>query len=151
MEEKQNLKNVSKSTNEDTNQNLSIEELLKKLRKEKNWSYLELQEQLNSRGLELQEKDIKKWEWGLKYPDLNTIYKLSEIYMVPSEDFVQAKNNSYKHGFNSVHIKIINWICYITGASFKIVNCLMYILMGFALIYALIFFMGKVNLFFNSR
>ena len=150
QEQKENSKNEYKET-KNTNLNIGIEQLLKTLREEKKWTYLELLEQLNKRGITLQEKDIKKWELGLEYPDLNTIYKLSEIYMVPSEDFVQAKNNSYTQGFNSLHIKIINWLCYLTGASFKIVNWSMYIIMALALIYAFIFFMGKVNIFFSSR
>ena len=147
---KNNSKNKS-DNNKNIDPNINIEQLLKKLREEKNWSYLELLEKLNKKGINLQEKDIKKWEWGLEYPDLNTIYKLSEIYMVPSENFIEAKNNSFTNGINSLHIKIINWICYLTGASFKLIYWLMYTIIGLALIYAFMFFMGKVNIFFSSR
>ena len=66
-----------------------IEELLKEEREKRNWTYLELLEKLEIESLT--EKDIKKWEKGLKYPDLNEIYKLSEIYKIPSARIIQAK------------------------------------------------------------
>ena len=70
-----------------------IEELLIRLRNEKGWSRVELMSKLSNKTIE--EKDIKKWEIGLEYPDLDMIYELSAVYQVPSEKFVEAKNNSY--------------------------------------------------------
>ena len=69
-----------------------IEELLRLLRLNKNWTYWQLVEKLEDDRLT--EKDVKKWEYGLKYPDLDMIYKLSELYQIPSEELIQAKNNS---------------------------------------------------------
>ena len=128
---------------------MTIEQLLIKLREQKNWTYLELMEELNKKGIILKEKDLKKWEWGLEYPNLDIIYKLSEIYMVPSEDFVNAKNNSYTQGLNKVHIKFINWICYLTEMSFKFTYMLMWLFIFFGLAYAFWFFMDKVDYFFS--
>lgn len=154
MKETKELKNYNKSdennaNKSNNNQDMTIEQLLIKLREQKNWTYLELMEELNKKGIILKEKDLKKWEWGLEYPNLDIIYKLSEIYMVPSEDFVNAKNNSYTQGLNKVHIKFINWICYLTGMSFKFTYMLMWLFIFFGLAYAFWFFMDKVDYFFS--
>ena len=149
-ETKETKKIIENDNNDNTNSKLTIEQLLINLREQKKWSYLEVMEKLNEKGIILKEKDVKKWEWGLEYPDLNTIYKLSEIYMIPSEDFINAKNNSYTQGFNKIHIKFINWICYFTGMSFKITYMLMWAIIAFGLIYAFSFFMDKVNIFLNK-
>lgn len=95
-----------------------IEELLKEEREKRNWTYLELLEKLEIESLT--EKDIKKWEKGLKYPDLNEIYKLSEIYKIPSARIIQAKNNSFVQGNKSINIKAIKWICYFLDVSYKV-------------------------------
>ena len=95
-----------------------IEELLKEEREKRNWTYLELLEKLEIESLT--EKDIKKWEKGLKYPDLNEIYKLSEIYKIPSARIIQAKNNSFVQGNKSINIKTIKWICYFLNVSYKV-------------------------------
>ena len=154
MKETKELKNYNKrdknnANKSNNNQDMTIEQLLIKLREQKNWTYLELMEELNKKGIILKEKDLKKWEWGLEYPNLDIIYKLSEIYMVPSEDFVNAKNNSYTQGLNKVHIKFINWICYLTGMSFKFTYMLMWLFIFFGLAYAFWFFMDKVDYFFS--
>lgn len=56
----------------------TIEELLKDLRQEKRWSYLQLMEELQRNGVTVNDKEIKKWEYGLEYPSLDVIYKLQE-------------------------------------------------------------------------
>ncbi len=35
-------------------------------------------------------------ESGLEYPDWDVMYKLSELYNVPIEEFVKAKEYSYE-------------------------------------------------------
>ena len=52
-----------------------IEELLIRLRNEKGWSRVELLSHLSNKTIK--EKDIRKWELGLEYPDLDMIYELS--------------------------------------------------------------------------
>lgn len=95
-----------------------IEELLMKLRTEKGWSRVELMSKLSDKTIK--EKDIKKWEIGLEYPDLDMIYELSAIYQVPSEKFVEAKNNSYVKGLGSVNMMLTKWICYFLDVSIKV-------------------------------
>ena len=128
----------------------SLEELLQRLRKSKNWTYLEVVQELSKIGVMTNEKEVKKWEIGLEYPNLDIIYKLSDIYQVSSQDIIQAKNNSLNKGFNSIHTRIIKWVCYFTGASMKVINWLMYIIILGALVYAFWFFMDKVNFFFGN-
>lgn len=109
-----------------------IEELLIRLRNEKGWSRIELLSHLSSKTIK--EKDIRKWELGLEYPDLDMIYELSEIYEVPSEQFVQAKNNSYVKGLGSINMFLTKWICYLLNVSIKVgmvLLVLFYIIMLF--------------------
>ena len=72
-----------------------IEELLIRLRNEKGWSRVELMSHLSNKTIK--EKDIRKWELGLEYPDLDIIYKLSEIYLAlngsPGIKTVEAKSS----------------------------------------------------------
>ena len=123
----------------------TIERLLKDLRVQRDWSYWNVVEELTRKGTILNEKTIKKWEYGLEYPDLDTIYKLAEIYNIPSERFVTAKNNSFKEGFETIHMEFIKRICYATGISLKIGYIGMYVIIGLVLIGALMFFVGKCN------
>lgn len=82
----------------------TLEEVLLELRESKNYTYLDITEKLNQKGTYIEEKIIKKWELGLIYPSTDELYLLSEIYMFPVVDLIQAKNNSYKkrNGFNTL-------------------------------------------------
>ena len=111
----------------------------------KDWSYWDLVEELSEKKIMVDEKIVKKWEYGLEYPDLDTIYRLSEIYEIPSENFVIAKNNSFKEGFETIHMEFIKRFCYITGISLKIGYISMYVIIGLALLGALLFFISKCN------
>ena len=133
---KRNKKNIETRT---------IEQLLKDLREAKDWNYWDLVEKLAEKKIMIDEKIVKKWEYGLEYPDLDTIYRLSEIYEIPSENFVIAKNNSFKEGFETIHMEFIKRFCYITGISLKIGYISMYVIIGLALLGALLFFISKCN------
>ena len=84
----------------------SLEQLLYNLRIKNNYSYVEVVNKLNDDTLT--EKKVKKWEKGLEYPDLNMIYKISEMYNIPSEILVQAKNYSFNKGLASIKMILIN-------------------------------------------
>lgn len=129
----------------------TLEQLLKDLREEKQWTYMHIVEELNKIGLTVDEKKVKKWEIGLEYPDINEIYKLSELYFVPSDNFVMAKSNSYKQGLESVHATLIKWICYLTGVSLKVGYVFFYIVIVVGLIWALWFFCDNVNTLLEVR
>ena len=102
-------------------------------------------EGLGKIGLIVDEKKVKKWEIGLEYPEINEIYKLSELYFVASENFIMAKTNSYQEGLASVHATLIKWICYFTGISLKIGYIGFYVIITLALIGSLMFFVSNVN------
>lgn len=123
----------------------TLEQLLKDLREEKHWTYMHIVEELNKLGLQVDDKKVKKWEIGLEYPELDEIYKLSELYFIPSDNFVMAKTNSYKQGMESVHATLIKWVCYFTGLSLKIGYVGFYVIIALALIGALMFLVGNLN------
>lgn len=143
-EKKEN--SVNDAENEKINlEDLTIEELLIKLREEKNWTYIHLMQELNKLGKVVKEKELKKWELGLEYPNTETIYKLSQIYVIPSEIFINAKNNSFTKQSNGINIRIIKWICYFTGLSLKIAYWVTTIFLALALIFAFYFFVNKAQ------
>ncbi len=117
-----------------------IEELLVKLREQKKWSCGDVALNLNKQmdNQDVLEEDVKKWEIGLKYPDLDMIYELSNLYQIPSDEFVKAKNNSYQNGLLS--IQAIKWICYMLNLSIKVVMVLTVLTYILALVGAFLFF-----------
>ncbi|MCI8383943.1 MAG: hypothetical protein HFJ33_03635 [Clostridia bacterium] len=123
----------------------TLEQLLKDLREEKHWTYLHIVEELYKLGLSVDEKKVKKWEIGLEYPEIDEIYKLSELYFVASENFIMAKTNSYQEGLASVHATLIKWICYLTGISLKIGYIGFYLIITLAVIGALLYFVGELD------
>lgn len=125
-----------------------IEELLTRLRKQKGWSYIDLLMKLDNK--ELTEKDIRKWEAGLKYPDLDMIYELSALYRVPATDFVQAKNNSYEKGLNSVNMILVKWVCYLLKVSYRVAIVILILFYTVALIGSLIFFKSACDMVVES-
>ena len=123
----------------------TLEQLLKDLREEKQWTYMHVVQELNQIGLIVDEKKMKKWEIGLEYPELDEIYKLSELYFIPSEDFVTAKTNSYQEGLESIHATLIKWVCYLTGISLKVGYIFFYLVIIVGTIGALWFFIDQLN------
>ncbi len=141
--EKENIEKSKEKNLESAKNKKGIEELLVELRTKKGFSRVELLEKLDNSNLT--EKDIKKWEIGLKYPDLDTIYKLSEIYRVPSTEFVIAKNNSYEKGLAGINKKIIRWFVYTLNVSFYIGVVLTILLYVLTFIFALWFFVTMAS------
>lgn len=69
---------------------------LYEIRKEKGLLESELVEKINM--VNVQEINIKKWERDLEFPDLDIIYKLSEIYMIPSAEIIDRKQKTLQEG-----------------------------------------------------
>lgn len=90
-------------------------EWLYTLRKAKGYSEIDLMEIIND--AHITEKNIKKWERDLEYPDLDMIYKLSEIYHIPAAEMLHIKEQTLKEGIEGVHKWIIRWISYLIGFS----------------------------------
>ena len=137
-----------KNKNEDF-ENKTLEDFLLDLRLKKKWTYLNIANELYKLGVTVSEKDVKKWELGLSYPDLDMIYKLSELYFVSSEQFLIAKKNSYLKGYNSFFMTIVKLFCYLTGFTLRFGYILCIIFITFSLIGALLFFVSQVNIFIN--
>lgn len=119
----------------------TLEMVLYELRKKEDWTYLQVVEKLENQNIS--EKNIKKWEAGLEYPDTDTIYKLSEIYQIPAVELLKAKNKSMEIGMNSIHYTFIKWMGYILGISIYSSVWLSRIVLGLALIGALMYFVGN--------
>ena len=97
------------------------------------------------------EKKVKKWEYGLIYPSLDEIYIISELYMFPAVNIITAKNNSLKQGMDSIHYTLIKTFCYITGLSMKIGMVAMYLIIAIVFVYAVHFFIQCAEMFMSSR
>lgn len=103
--------------NNEKKDEIIIEELLKKLRESRNWTCNDVAYNLNDTNILTE--NIKKMESGLEYPDWDMMYKLSELYSVPVEEFVRAKEYSYEKLKKSFSVTIIKWMNYLFGISFK--------------------------------
>ena len=88
---------------------------LYELRKEKGLTEEQLVDKINM--INVQEINIKKWERDLEFPDLDAIYKLSEIYMIPSAEIIDKKQKTLKEGVDGVHIYIIRILSLLMGIS----------------------------------
>lgn len=88
---------------------------LYELRKEKGFSEEQLAEKINM--INVQTINIKKWERDLEFPDLDAIYKLSEIYMIPSAEIIDKKQKTLQAGVDGIHIYIIRILSLFMGIS----------------------------------
>ena len=85
------------------------------LRRNKGYTEQELVERIGIAAIQV--KNIKKWERDLEYPNLDAIYKLSEIYQIPSAKILHIKEQTLKEGIEGIHKWIIRWISYFIGFS----------------------------------
>ena len=73
-------------------------EWLYELRKEKGYTEEQLVDKIHMTNV--QEINIKKWERDLEFPDIDAIYKLSEIYMIPAAEIIDKKQKTMKAGID---------------------------------------------------
>lgn len=85
---------------------------LYELRKEKGLTEDQLVSKINM--INVQEINVKKWERDLEFPDLDAIYKLSEIYMIPSAEIIDKKQKTLQAG--------VERNSYVCNKSFKFTN-----------------------------
>ena len=88
---------------------------LYEIRKERGYTELELVEKINQRNVQV--RNVKKWERDLEFPDLDAIYKLSEIYGIPSTEIVEKKNETLQNGVDGINIFVIRMISFMLGIS----------------------------------
>ena len=127
---------------------ITLEVILQNERLKRGWDYKHVAEQLNDANIDA--KKVKKWEYSFEYPDLNTIYKISELYQIPSEILVQAKSDGYAEGLHSVHKVFIKTICYIFNLPIKAMvifsYIFLYLLLPLAGVIALWVFAQKITI-----
>ena len=127
---------------------ITLELILQNERLKRGWNYEYVAKQLATPNIT--SKNVKKWEYSFEYPDLNTIYKLSELYQIPSEILVQAKSNGYSEGLHSVHKLFIKTICYIFNLPIKAMvifsYIFLYILLPLAGVGAIFLFASKITI-----
>lgn len=88
---------------------------LYELRKSKGLTEEQLVDKINM--INVQEINIKKWERDLEFPDLDAIYKLSEIYMIPSAEIIDKKQKTLQAGVDGIHIYLIRVLSLLMGIS----------------------------------
>lgn len=115
-------------------------EWLYELRKEHNLTYEELVNKINIPKVQV--KNLRKWERSLEYPDLDTIYKLSEIFKIPSEELLSSKEETLKKGVGKINVRLIRTISYILNVSIYTAIWITRISLALALILAWMYFVG---------
>jgi len=84
-------------------------------REENGYTELELVEKINQQNVQV--KNVKKWERDLEFPDLDAIYKLSEIYGIPSAEIIEKKNQTLQAGVEGINMFVIRMISLMLGIS----------------------------------
>lgn len=111
---------------------------LYELRKEKDLTEEELFQKMNL--VNVQVKNIKKWERDLEFPDLDAIYKLSEIYNIPSVEIIEKKNQTLQTGVDGINMFIIRMLSLFLGLSIYGTIIFAYTLIFLTLIVVFIWF-----------
>ncbi len=88
---------------------------LRELRIKYDYTYEDIAQKISSGGIDA--KKIKQWEYDLDFPNLDNIYKLSEIFNIPSAELLAYKQYSLDEGLKSVHVRIIRFISFMLGIS----------------------------------
>lgn len=113
------------------------------LRCKKEYTIEELVEKIGMDNVRL--KNIRKWEHDLEFPNLDQMYKLSEIYKVPIEVLMQVRTQTLEEGLKGVHKELIRLLSYILGFSIYGMLILCYIIIFVAFIYAIWFFIDATE------
>ena len=120
---------------------------LYELRESKGYSEYDLVELI---GIDyVQVKNIKKWERDLEFPDLDSMYKLSEIYMIPSAEIIERKNQTLKNGIDGINIYLVRIISFIVGVPLYGAVAFYYITNVLAYVAVIIAFVWFHNIVFN--
>ena len=130
---------------EEIQETRTVEELLKDLRMEKGWYYTDVVEKLQKLGTFTSVREVKRWENGLQYPELEMIYKLSQLYSIPSKNFIEAKNNSYEKDYHSLHMVIVRFLSKLLRIILKIGFVAIIVIFVGALVWAFLFFLKNAS------
>lgn len=113
------------------------------LRCKKEYTIEELAEKINMETVTI--KGIRKWEHDLEFPNLDQMYKLSEIYEVPIEELMQVRTETLEEGLKGVHKTIIRLLGYLLGFSIYGTIIIGYTIIFATLIFSFLFFITAAN------
>lgn len=113
------------------------------LRCKKEYTIEELVQKMNMEKVNI--KSIRKWEHDIEFPNLDQIYKLSEIYEVPAEELMQVRTQTLEEGLKGVHKELIRLLSYVLGFSIYGMLILCYIIIFVAFIYSILFFINATQ------
>lgn len=92
-------------------------EYLKEGMDKKGFSSATLEDKFAERKNPHSEKEIKLWLKEAKYPDITTIYMLSEFLEIHPNDLLEAKQNMQEAGLNAVDMLTMRVICNLIDIS----------------------------------
>lgn len=113
------------------------------LRQKKQYTIEELVQKIDMPNVTI--KSVRKWEHDLEFPNLDQIYKISEIYEIPSEEIMQVKTQTLQEGLKGVHKLLLRFIGYILGFSIYGTIIISYTIIFIALIWAFIYFISATQ------
>ncbi len=113
------------------------------LRCKEQYTIEELAEKINMETVTI--KGIRKWEHDLEFPNLEQMYKLSEIYEVPIEELMQIRTQTLEEGLKGVHRVIIRFLGYFLGFSIYGTIIIGYTIIFATLIFSFLFFITAAN------
>ena len=90
---------------------------VKNAMEEKGYSRQRLSEELSSKKLYVSEKDVDNWQKDKAYPDITTIYLISEMLDLNPNDLLIAKQLMQEAGIASINMQLIRVICRILDKS----------------------------------
>lgn len=117
---------------------------LYELREKNAYTVEELAEKLNIQNVT--NKNIKKWEHDLEFPNLDQMYKLSEVYGVAIEELMQVRTQTLEEGLKGVHKLIIRFIGYVLGFSIYTTVIGSYIIIAVAGIWSIFNFANAMEM-----
>ena len=109
-------------------------ELIYKLRIRSGLTYETLAAKINDKRITA--KMVKKWEYNLEFPDLDNLYKLSEIFQFPCEELLQSKTDTLQSGVDGINKKFIRWLSFTLGISIYSAIILNYVIIFGSLVFA---------------
>lgn len=80
-------------------------------------SRLTLSEKLSTKKLYASEREISLWEKDAKYPDITTIYALSEFLKINPTDLLEAKQLFQEAGLSVIDMVTMRVVCKIFDIS----------------------------------
>lgn len=115
-------------------------ELVRELRIKNDYTYASLADKIELHSVN--DVVVKKWEHNVAFPNLDEIYKLSEIFMIPSAELLASKQKSMEEGLKSIHVRFIRWLSFFLGFTIYGTIWFSRIIIFLALVASFLYFMS---------